>query len=350
MKPASGRTMRWVMPAAVAVAMCSCAAVGQAADQPPAGPTVARPDGPAGGKAGGTHPAKSAGDSFFLPPDYKNADGTFNQESIAAQQRRRAEAINARLHTRLRVSETPHYILFSDADAAMTAQFTKWCEALYGNLCTQFGIEPKERVWDGKCVLMIFSGRPAFEAFARQFDEQDVRDAGAYFAWESFPPGDPQLVHICIPLDERDPRRLQELFAHEGTHAFFQLYRRPVALPLWLHEGLAEFMAVVNDPSLKARKSGAAMAIARAGSGIQHVLACQMGEDLKIPEYSVAYTLVDYLQRMSRTKFKDLVRLLKEGKTVDAAMQAAYGFDCAGMEKRWRASLAAEVGTGQKRR
>jgi hypothetical protein len=75
-----------------------------------------------------------------------------------------------------------------------------------------------------------------------------------------------------------------------------------------------------------------------------------MGEDLKIPEYSVAYTLVDYLQRMSRTKFKDFIRLLKEGKTVDAAMQAAYGFDCAGLEKRWRASLAAEVGVGSKRR
>jgi len=70
-------------------------------------------------------------------------------------------------------------------------------------------------------------------------DGNDASRAGAYFAWESRAPTEPQLVHICIPLDTRDPRRLQELFAHEGTHAFFQLYRKVVNLPLWLHEGLA---------------------------------------------------------------------------------------------------------------
>ena len=350
-----------MMLAALAAAVWPCAAAGQTVsapdqpaipndrpDQPPAQPMVSVP--PPGGRTGVARPPKSAFDAFLLPPNYKCPDGTFNQEAIAAQQRRRLDAINARLRTKLRASETPHYIIFSDADAATTAQFNKWCEALYGNLCTQFGIEPKERVWDGKCVLIIFAGRPAFESFAKQFDEQDVKDAGAYFAWECFPAGDPQLVHICIPLDDRATRRLQELFAHEGTHAFFQLYRRPVNLPLWLHEGLAEFMTVVNDPSLKAQKSGAATALARAGSSIQHVLGCQMGDDLKISEYSVAYTLVDYLQRMSRTKFKDFLRLLKEGKDVGAAMQAAYGFDCAGLEKRWRASMAAEVGLGNKRR
>jgi hypothetical protein len=305
-----------------------------------------------GGKA-----AKAGSDPFLLPANYRNADGSFNQEAILARQKTRLDAINAKLGTKLRMSETPHYLLFSDADAPVTAQFTQWSEALYASLCGQFGIGDKERIWDGKCILLIFRSRPKFVEFARVFDENNAADAGAFFAWEHYAAGMPECVHISIPLDERDPRastpartgrRLQELFAHEGTHAFIQLFHKPVELPLWLHEGLAEYMTVVNDPALRPLKTAPAVAAARAGASLDRLLAAVTGDDLKIQEYSVAFTLVDYLQQAGKPKFKQFVLLLKEGKDQPTALKTAYGFDADGLSKRWRAFLLAE--SGPKRR
>ena len=312
---------------------------------PPSPPDTVDSDKPAGAKTlkSPTKRNKAGMEAFCLPGNYLNDDKTFNQEAITAQQKKRLDAINEKLGTNLRLTETPHYLVFSDTDAAMTAQFMKWSEALYSSLGAQFGIEPKERIWDGKCILIVFRSRPKFQEFAKVFDDNSATNAGAFFAWEHYETGMPECVHICIPVDERDPKRLQELFAHEGTHAFFQLFHRPVELPLWLHEGLAEYMTVVNDPNLRTPKTAPAVAAARSGMPLQRLLDAKTDTDLKIQEYSVAFSLVDYLQQAGKTRFRKFITLLKDGKDQNAAMKTAYGFDTAGLADRWRATLATEA-------
>ena len=274
-------------------------------------------------------------EAFRLPANFRSADGSFNQDAILAEQKKRAEIIQAKLSIRLAAVETPHYLVLSSAGASMTASFARWSEALYANLSRQFAMDPKQRVWDGKCMLLVFGSRPEFIAYAKAFDGFDVSNAAAYFAWEHYGVGTPQLVHICIPTNETRPARLQELFVHEGTHAFFQLYRRPVALPVWLQEGLAEYMTVVNDPSLSNRKAMPAVAIARQRRSIGRVLADDtLGLDGE--EYSVAYTLVDALIRTDPVRFRQFVNLLKDGKGQDEALKAAYRFDLASLAERWR--------------
>ena len=273
--------------------------------------------------------------SWELPGNYRNADGSFNQQAIVAQQKKRLDEVNKRLIAKMRLVETPHYLVFSDADDAMTDLFVKWCEALYANLCRHFSIGPKEKTWDGKCILVVFNSRAMFLQFAKTFDGSDVSRAGAYFAWEGQPADQPQLVHICIPLDTKDPRRLQELFAHEGTHAFFQLYRKVVDLPLWLHEGLAEFMTVVNDKSLMSPKQEWSKNMARGKTSIRPILEVPSGQGFAYPAYSVSYTLVDFLLTASKSKFKKFIDLVKDGKPQEEALQEAYGFGLAELEQRW---------------
>ena len=273
--------------------------------------------------------------SWELPSNYRNADGSFNQQAIVAQQKMRLDEMNKRLTARMRLVETPHYLVFSDADDAMTGLFVKWCEALHSNLCRHFSIGPKEKTWDGKCILLVFNSRPLFQQFAKTFDGNDASRAGAYFAWECRSPDEPQLVHIGIPLDVRDPRRLQELYAHEGTHAFFQLYRKVVDLPLWLHEGLAEFMTVVNDKSLMSQKQEWSKSMAREGASIGQILEVPSGQGFEYPAYSVSYTLVEFLLTAGKSKFKKFIDLLKDGKPQEEALQEAYGFGLAELERRW---------------
>jgi hypothetical protein len=325
-----------------ALAAALAALVGLKALPSPAAPAP-EPGKPAEGGTGGAGSGKNgqvvvppgAQESRQLPENYRNADGSFNQKAIVAQQKARLEEVNKRLIARMRLVETPHYLVFSDADDQMMGLFVKWCEALYANLCRHFSIGPKEKTWDGKCILLVFNSRTVFQQYARIFDDYNASHAGSYFAWESQSPDEPQLIHICLPLDTRDPQRLQELFAHEGTHAFFQLYRKVVDLPLWLHEGLAEFMTVVNDKGLMSQKQEWSKSMAREGASIGQILEVPSGQGFAYPAYSVSYTLVEFLLTAGKSKFKKFIDLVKDGKPQEEALQEAYGFGLAELERRW---------------
>jgi hypothetical protein len=291
---------------------------------------------PKADKAGTTEAGRRL---YSLPEDYRGPLGTFNQATLVAHQKTRLGAINTRLSLPLRMSETGHYLLFSDADSATTTRFAAWSEALYESLLKQFGLSQRTRVWDGKCVVILFRRRRAFERYADTFDGHDARTAGAYFAVEDHGPGLPHLVHLCFPLDTRDVRRQQELLAHEGTHAFFELYKTPGRLPLWLHEGLAEYMTTVNDRALGPPKRLRATRVAAAGKPIAPLFDAKPGQDLSRDQYDVALTLVDFLLAEGRPTFKTFIDGLKDGADQAAALQKAYGFDFAELERRWRKHL-----------
>jgi len=328
------RWRRWAAAGAIVLALAAWAMAATVGPRPGPVPPTPKAD-PRKTALQPMPDGEKAGESFKLPANFRSADGSFNQDAILAEQKKRAETIQAKLSIRLAAVETPHYLILSSADASVTALFVKWSETLYASLSRQFAMAPKQRVWDGKCMLFVFGSRPEFVAYAKVFDGSDASNAAAYFAWERYGDGTPQLVHICIPTNKTRPARLQELFVHEGTHAFFQLYRRPVVLPVWLQEGLAEYMTVVNDPSLGLRKTLPAAAIARQRGPIVRVLAADT-LSLADEEYSVAYTLVDALIRTDPARFRQFVNLVKDGKIQDEALKSAYGFDLAGLAERWR--------------
>lgn len=285
----------------------------------------------------GERPVPPAGrDVYLLPDDYRAADGTVDQAALLADQKKRIETINRLLGTKLQMVETTHYLLFSDADPRVTAQFAGWSEALYRSLLEQFALPALARVWDGKCVLVLFDERRHYEAYARRFDGHQTVHAGAYFAVEKHGEGEPSLVHLCVPIEGSDARRLQELFAHEGTHAFFELYKTAGRLPLWVHEGLAEYMTTVNDASLRPAKWAQALRVAQSREPIDAVFQAPVGVELTLPQYGVAFTLVDYLLTAGRPKFKAFIDGLKDGQTADAALRAAYGFGLEELQGHWR--------------
>jgi hypothetical protein len=284
-------------------------------------------------------------DLYALPEKCKNPDGTFNQDALVTQQKKRCELISKALATKFRLTETLHYLIMSDTDPAVTAQFQTWCEALYNHLFIQLGFPPAQHVWDGKCMLVLMAKRATFLQYARMFDHHDATTAGAYFAVDGWPEGQPQLVHVIIPTEEHNPRRLQELFAHEGTHAFFELYKKPGRLPLWLHEGLAEYMTIVNDRTLKPMKWTAAVRIVQKNQPIDALFALRVGDPFSMDDYSVATTVVDYLLKSSRVQFKNLIDTLKDGKEPEVALKAAYGFGFSELTRRWRVYVTADGGT-----
>jgi hypothetical protein len=280
----------------------------------------------------------SAGEKLYeLPENWRTPSGDIDQKVIVDHLKKRCKAINDRLGLNLEMAETDHYLIFSNASPQVSRTFVKWSEALYQSLTKHFRLSPNERVWDGKCVLVLFQYRRQFESYARRFDGMMFpQRAGAYFCIEGHGEGAPNLTHICVPIDTEDARRLQELFAHEGTHAFFELYKTQGNLPLWLHEGLAEFMTIVNDKSLRPIKWEPAKRVGMSGRSIRSMFQTPMGGMLSVTEYRVALTMVEFLLKAGRKKFKRFVDLLKDGVPQEKALKQAYGWSFAEMEARWR--------------
>ncbi len=285
---------------------------------------------------------------FLLPTDWRNADGTINEAAIVTQEKKRLDFFNKELKVTFRMSETTHYLLFSCAPEKETQLFNTWCENLYSNLCRQFEIGATDHLWDGKCLIMLFDTKERFKDYAEKYDHcsTHIEKAAGYFLWEcrEVPGTDsktlPQLVHICIPVGDKPiPQMLQSVFAHEATHAFFEMYRKPGRLPLWLHEGVAVYMQVVNEPLMRGGQLKLAKDYIAANKSLKPMFDNTL-DDLTEEQYGVAYSLVETLIGQGGGKFKQFVIKLKDGEKVDAAMKAAYGFDTAGLEKQWRDALA----------
>ena len=339
-------TTRWVTIgrfrtlAAVLVTLLGLAA-GPARGEAPKEPLPATP--PSGGGE-----MKAYKGPFVLPGSCRKADGTYDQEALVAEQKKRLPAINAKLGTQMFPIETPHFLIFSDADVPTTRTFIQWCEPLYAALSSQFGVGPTDRAWDGKCILLLFKRSADFAAYARVFDEDaDMGNYGGYFFSEGFVPTGPRLTHIVIPIDKTgSPLRQQEVFVHEGTHAFFHAYCGDIDLPYWLAEGLAEYMTALNNPAMRGKKRWPAVNVARSGKSVQHVIGGQSGAKLAHEDYAVSYTLVDCLISADRVRFRKFVDLLKEKNSQEEALNAAYGFGAEELEKRWRQALTGKAARG----
>ena len=284
---------------------------------------------------------KALRDAFALRTTGRTAVGTFGQAAIVAEQKRRAGVLGELTGTTFRLTETRHYLILSDADPAQAALFAKWCEPLYANFARLLGMDAAQRIWDGKCMLILFNTPREFEDFARRVDGVDAGRWRAYYWMEDFNKEAPALLHLCFNLKAGDERTLRNLLAHEGGHAFFSVYQGKTRLPLWLDEGLAEYMAVYNEATLRPAKLARAAELAKSTPSLREFFARPANSVLTTEEYGLVFSLVDCLFETSRPKFKKLIDALKDGKPQEAALAAAYDFDFTELEKRWRAWLTA---------
>ena len=177
---------------------------------------------------------------------------------------------------------------------------------------------------------------------------QDMRDAILYEpGWtggEAFPAND--IVIIGISPDQVDwGKRTQ---AHELTHVLVGhlTFTCLGEMPTWLNEGLAVYgeggpedvnrrqfdQAVKDNTLLPVRSLSGAFSEVR---------------DTADLSYAQSYSLVNFLiAKYGQDKMLQLLRLLRDGSTIDQALQAIYGFDIDGFEDAWRADIGSQPRSG----
>ena len=236
--------------------------------------------------------------------------------------------------------ESEHFLIWTDWDARTREHLVPWCEAMYGALCRQFGLDPAQDIFLAKCPVFCWRTRGRFLKFARLFDGYDGREAVG-FSRSIADNGHVHLVLLQQGCSPADLDRFACTLVHEGTHAFVHRLYAPRLLPPWVNEGLAECMAeeVLKDRCPAGEKAALlSRQYARYGWSIGSLL-----EDLsplQVHQYPLAHSLVARLRERGQERFAGFIRSLKEGKNAAEALSANYdGLTPAGLEADWRAAV-----------
>jgi hypothetical protein len=127
---------------------------------------------------------------------------------------------------------------------------------------------------------------------------------------------------------------------HELTHVVTAVAGESAfgTMPAWLDEGTAVYGQ--DDPG--GFESAIDRAVERGNVLSVRSITSTPGDPDKVTLfYGQAWSLVNYLNdTYGPEKFAQLFAEIKGGKRIDAALEAAYGFDQDGLEDEWRAALA----------
>jgi hypothetical protein len=173
----------------------------------------------------------------------------------------------------------------------------------------------------------------------------DLRQAILYEpGWtggQAFPEND--IVIIGISAGQVDWGK--GAIAHELTHVLVGhlTFSCLGYVPGWLVEGLAMYGEGGLDNFSKAHLEQAVtddilISVQALSGGFSE------NPDKADISYSESYSLVNFLiETYGKEQMLELLKALKEGGTVDGALEAVYGFDINGLEDAWRANIGARA-------
>ncbi len=263
----------------------------------------------------------------------------FDQEAILTEQRARLEPIRREVNVKAYAAESDHFLLIADLDVRVRGAILRWLEELRSKTISHLRLPAGARLWDGKCLVVVFAAQESLVAYAKTFDNHDVGRSRGYFVLEARRSDEPRLVHIATfqPVQGGN-EALREVLVHETTHAIIQLYRKSVKLPLWVHEGLAEYMTVAMDPNLQESKQS--RSYQRASANPYVPLGDFWTRDFPASDldgYSISFSLIQCLLSIKPEGVMNFVVLMKAGMEPEQALSEAFqGLTYAELERRWR--------------
>jgi hypothetical protein len=173
---------------------------------------------------------------------------------------------------------------------------------------------------------------------------EDLQEAILYEpAWtggQAFP--DQNIVIVGIsPTDLTWGR---DVIVHELTHVLVGhlTFSCLGAVPTWLNEGLAvysegELDAGSQQQLEEAVRGDTLLSIRSLSSGFSEV------SDKAYLSYSESYSVTKFLiETHGQDKMTSLLVALRDGMTIDEALQQTYGFNVEGLEDAWRGAIGAQ--------
>ena len=221
---------------------------------------------------------------------------------------------------------TPKFSIITQLPSRHDAELNARFEQAYAAVARLFEHEGRPP-WPGRCEVYCFQSRSQFEELVKR--RAGVRPIPLSHAYQ-IATGSKVTIVLHNPLwFSHNP--VYASFAHEVTHAFLTHYEGAAPLPAWVHEGLALHFEFRQPEATAAARRFEALATRGPRSdrlrALAAVLRAPVIDERDELSYAMAWRLVDVLLERDAGQFQRFVRSLKEGKTVDAALAAGYGWD-----------------------
>lgn len=174
-------------------------------------------------------------------------------------------------------------------------------------------------------------------------DTTDMQDAVLYEpSWtggQAYPAND----IVILGVSEQDLDWGTDSIVHELTHVLIGhlTFSCLGEVPTWLNEGLAVYSEGDLDPFSQTQlddaiKNDTLLSLRSLSGGFSEI------RDKATLSYSQSYSVVKYLiEAHGQEKMNSLLIALRDGATIDDALQAIYGFEVEGLEGEWRAAIGA---------
>jgi hypothetical protein len=190
----------------------------------------------------------AAGDSVAPPPvrrfvlsPLKLLPEAEQKEFVARQQASSEELYKRVPGIALRAYESKRFLLFSDlSDGLVRNTFLPQLERMYDELCKLYGLDPAQRIWNGKAVIYAFSQQEDFRKLESLLPAKEPE----FTLFVCHVNRDDTVTINCSA--QKDQKNLEWTAAgliHVTAQGFNRLYRTDSRLPSWVDEGVAEWVA-----------------------------------------------------------------------------------------------------------
>jgi hypothetical protein len=254
-----------------------------------------------------------------------------------------AEKTQRTIVSTLHLVETPHFLIFSAWNPGNDPSLADVCERMYQMLCQQFSVPANELVWIGKCPIYLFWEPQHYERFISEVDGSRALDANMSHV-NGYHASKGAFSYVVIngvagfgSNQEQAKTRFYHVLVHEGTHAFMHHYVSEQPLPLWVEEGVADFVAATLVPNSEANRTyiTASEEAVRKPEMLSRVLT--RTQDLTSTEYGLAQSLVRFLVAQNRGAMIQFVALMKRGRSEEVAFTEAYHATEQDFKREWLA-------------
>jgi hypothetical protein len=217
----------------------------------------------------------------------------------------------------LHLNETRYFLFYSDLPETEATNWSGLLDRMYSLLAGLFDVSGN--IFRGKALIFVFSKEQDYLNYQKQVEGVDARDTAGMT--NSYGSG---MVHISF-FRQKNELEFAHILVHESTHGFVHRYRSPVRLPSWASEGLAEQIASElvpikgEDAWLKDVTRKELKAHQGVGSDffeVQHIAGWQ---------YPIAESFTRLMINENRSGYVRFVNAIKDGTSVDEAMEKKYG-------------------------
>ena len=220
----------------------------------------------------------------------------------------------------LQLHETQYFLFLSDMPTNQVTPYINQLDKMNEALGQSFGFAPGHNVWRGKAVVAVFVTEAAFAEFEQAIMGNSV-PSGVQGLCHQYSDG--RVVVACFRGDS--PEFLGAVLVHETAHGYMHRYKSTTHIPVWLNEGIADWIAgvaVPSTPEVTHRQQEATERLRQTGTFDRQFFEA---ESLERWQYGAGSAIVQQMIKTNPQLFQLFFNGIKEGLTWQDSLLRSYG-------------------------